>query len=266
MLVYKSIYKISKMDCPSEEQIIRMKLDSVQSIKNLDFNIAERTLSVIHTDNQDTIFNKLNSLNFDTKLIATSEFENYTEQNDKVDSKLLWQVLLINLFFFFLESSFAYFSKSMSLLADGLDMLADTFIYSLALYAIGRSASKKQNIARLSGYLQLLLAIMGMLEIIRRFISNNIPPEFMSMIIISIFALIGNATCLYLLQKSKSKEAHMRASMIFTSNDVIVNIGVIIAGILVYFSNSLLPDLVIGSIVFILVAMGARKIIYIKSE
>ncbi len=81
------------------------------------------------------------------------------------------------------------------------------------------------------------------------------------MIIVSIFALIANAICLYLLQKSKSKEAHMKASMIFTSNDVIINLGVILAGLLVNWLDSNKPDLIIGSIVFILVIQGALRIL-----
>jgi len=53
----------------------------------------------------------------------------------------------------------------------------------------------------------------------------------------------------------------MRASMIFTSNDVIVNAGVILAGVLVYFTGSAYPDLVIGSIVFVMVAIASLKIL-----
>ncbi len=262
--MFKTVYRISKMDCPSEEQMIRMKLDGIESIKQLEFDIANRTLSVIHTEDQDEIFKRLDSLKFDTNHIQTSSITDYIESNNNVDAKLLWQVLYINLFFFILESVFAYISKSMSLLADGLDMLADTLIYALALYAVKRSLQKKKNIAKLSGYLQLTLAIFGILEIIKRFISKNVVPDFLDMIIISILALIGNATCLYLLHKSKSKEAHMQASMIFTSNDVIVNIGVIIAGILVFYTKSLIPDLMIGTIVFVMVALGARKILQIS--
>ncbi len=52
----------------------------------------------------------------------------------------------------------------------------------------------------------------------------------------------------------------MRASMIFTSNDVIANIGVIFAGIIVKVTNTNLPDLVIGTIVFFLVAQGSFRI------
>ena len=74
-------------------------------------------------------------------------------------------------------------------------------------------------------------------------------------------ALIGNAYSLYLLQKSKSKEVHIQASMIFTSNDIIVNIGIILAALLVFITNSKYPDLIIGIIVFSMVAKGALRIL-----
>ena len=82
------------------------------------------------------------------------------------------------------------------------------------------------------------------------------------MIVVSILALIGNAICLVILQRSKGKdEAHMKASLIFTSNDVIINLGVIFAAILVYLLNSSIPDLVIGSIVFVIVIRGSLRIL-----
>ena len=84
------------------------------------------------------------------------------------------------------------------------------------------------------------------------------------MIGISFLALIGNALSLYLLQKSKSDEAHIQASMIFTSNDVIINAGVILAGVLVFVTNSKLPDLIVGAIVFVIVARGAWRILQIS--
>ena len=53
----------------------------------------------------------------------------------------------------------------------------------------------------------------------------------------------------------------MQASMIFTSNDVIVNIGVIVAAGLVYLTNSQYPDLIIGVIVFLIVGKGSLNIL-----
>ena len=150
----------------------------------------------------------------------------------------------------------------MGLVADSLDMLADSFVYGISIFAVGGTLLRKKRIARLAGYFQITLAIIGFVEVLRRFFGTEKLPDFSTMIIVSSFALIGNAACLYLLQKSKSKEeAHMKASMIFTSNDVIINLGVIIAGVLVNWLNSNKPDLIIGTIVFIVVILGARKIL-----
>jgi Co/Zn/Cd efflux system component len=105
---------------------------------------------------------------------------------------------------------------------------------------------------------------LGFAEVIRRFVGHGETPDFHVMIIISIIALAGNAICLYLLQKSESQEAHMKASMIFTSTDVIVNLGVIVAGVIVYLTDSKLPDLTVGAIVFALVGRGAYKILQLS--
>ena len=149
----------------------------------------------------------------------------------------------------------------MSLVADSLDMLADSMVYGLSLWAVGSALSRKKRVAKISGYLQLSLAAFGMFEIIRRFISPELLPDYRYMIYISAFALLGNALSLYILQKSKSNQVHMKASMIFTSNDIAVNLGVIAAGILVLLTDSKYPDLVIGTLVFLIVARGAFRIL-----
>lgn len=250
------------MDCPSEEQIIRMKLDGLTNIKSLDFDIANRQLTVFHTDSNDPIFQRLDSLKFETTILSSVTADDITPTDDhKQQRTLLWQVLAINFFFFALEIVTGFIANSMGLVADSLDMLADSIVYGLALFAVGGTVLRKQNIAKASGYFQLALAILGFIEVGRRFLGFGDVPTFQTMIIVSAFALIGNSISLYLLQKSKSKEAHMQASMIFTSNDVIANIGVIAAGVIVYFTNSKFPDLIIGSIVFLLVAKGAVRIL-----
>ena len=52
----------------------------------------------------------------------------------------------------------------------------------------------------------------------------------------------------------------MKDSMIFTSNDVIINIGVIAAALFVSWLDSNKPDLIVGAIVFVLVMQGALRI------
>ena len=95
----------------------------------------------------------------------------------------------------------------------------------------------------------------------RRFLGFEEVPDYKTMMIVAAIAFVANMASLYLLQKQKSEDAHMKASMIFTSNDIVVNLGVIAAGFLVNLLSSHKPDLIIGSIVFIVVARGAFRIL-----
>lgn len=249
------------MDCPSEENLIRIKLDDYPSIIKMDFDIPARELTIYHEENENDILESLDTLSLDTKLISSKETDENIISDKKFQSKLLWQVLIINFAFFVIEIIFGLISKSMGLVADSLDMLSDSFVYALSLFAVGAVVARKKKVAMFSGYIQIILALIGVSEVIKRFISDSEVPDYRMMIIISILALIANAVCLFLLQKSKSNEAHMKASMIFTSNDVIINAGVILAGIMVNILTNQLPDLIIGSIVFLLVLRGAFRIL-----
>jgi Co/Zn/Cd efflux system component len=260
--VEKTIFEITKMDCPSEENLIRIKLDGISSIANLDFDLANRKLTVFHSGELQQIEKCIVELNLGGKKIATVQTNQTVFKENKDQKKLLRTVLAINFAFFIIEMTTGLISKSMGLVADSLDMLADSFVYGISLFAVGGTLIKKKKVAKLAGYFQIVLAIIGFLEVLRRFFGEEKLPDFSTMICISIFALIANGICLYILQKSKDKEeAHMKASMIFTSNDVIINLGVIIAGILVNCFHSSKPDLIIGSIVFMLVVQGAFRIL-----
>lgn len=262
-MVLKSAYHIAKMDCPSEESLIRMKLDDVDGIHKLDFDIENRSVFVIHSSENSEITKRLESLNLGANHISTENIYDLdlTSESESVQTKLLWTVLLINFGFFVIEITTGFISRSMGLIADSLDMLADAIVYGLALWAVGAAVARKKKVATLSGYFQLGLSGIGLIEVIRRFIGVEEIPDFRIMIGVSVLALIANSICLYLLQKSKSTEAHMKASMIFTSNDVIINTGVILAGVLVLLTQSKYPDLIVGTIVFLVVVRGAIRIL-----
>ncbi|MBL1280779.1 MAG: cation transporter [Fluviicola sp.] len=260
----KTTFEIIKMDCPSEENLIRMKLSEFVTIKSLDFDIPNRKLTIFHENQIDQIEVAINELNLGCKKISLEQTDQIVFKENTNQRKLLRTVLAINFVFFIVEMTTGLISKSMGLVADSLDMLADSFVYGISLFAVGGTVIKKKRIAKLAGYFQIILAIIGFFEILRRFFGEEKLPNFSTMIIVSIFALIANGICLYLMQKSKSKdEAHMKASLIFTSNDIVINVGVIIAGVLVNWLNSSMPDLIIGTIVFIIVIQGAFRILKI---
>ncbi|MFT6068102.1 MAG: cation diffusion facilitator family transporter [Bacteriovoracaceae bacterium] len=177
-----------------------------------------------------------------------------------VEGKTLKYLLVINLTMFFVEIIFGIYADSTGLLADGLDMFADSLVYTLSLYAVGRSLSVKNKAAFFSGVTQVLLGLLCIIEVGRRFYFGS-EPLSNYMIVISIIALLANVWCLALIHKHKDGEVHMKASWIFSANDVIVNTGVIVSGVFVYFFNSNIPDLVIGGVVAFVVIRGGITII-----
>lgn len=258
----KTLFLISKMDCPSEENLIRMKVEDIDVIKKLDFDLPNRQLTIYHEGDLELIEKTILELNLGGEKLTSEYTEQESFKEDYNQRKLLWVVLAINFAFFLIEITTGLISKSMGLVADSLDMLADSFVYGISLMAVGGTILRKKKVAKLSGYLQITLAIVGFTEVVRRFLGMENLPNVNTMILVSLFALIANGICLYLMQKSKSKEeAHIQASMIFTSNDVIINIGVIAAGVLVRALDSNKPDLLIGTIVFFLVLQGAFRIL-----
>jgi Co/Zn/Cd efflux system component len=238
-----------------------MKLDGIASIRRLRFDIPARKLEVFHDGEIGPVAEAIAVLDLGSRILVTEEFTDTIPEAAMPERRLLWAVLLINFSFFLIEAVAGAITESMGLVADSLDMLADAFVCGMSLLAVGAAVERKKQVARLAGYLQLTLALVGFGEVLRRFIGEGSIPDPWTMIIVSILALLANAISYRLLTRARSDEAHVRASMIFTSNDMIINAGVIAAGVMVHLLGSRIPDLVIGGIVFVIVVRGARDIL-----
>ena len=184
------------------------------------------------------------------------EFEVTKQEQQKV----LWWLLLINAVMFVVELGAGIVADSTGLIADSIDMLADATVYSLALYAVGHSALAKVKAAHLSGVFQIILAIGILADVIRRWVMGSEPQSDL-MVLISLFALAANVVCLKLLSKHRDGEVHMRASWIFSKNDVIANLGVILSGVLVYLFETRWPDLIVGVVITLIILRGGLAIV-----
>jgi len=177
-----------------------------------------------------------------------------------VERRTLLLLIAINGGMFFVELAAGWVAQSMGLIADSLDMLADAGVYGIALLAVGSSPLAKARAAAASGVLQLGLAGLVLLEVSRKSIHGSEPVSSL-MIGVSLVALAANVACLHLLRKHRHGEVHMRASWIFSTTDVQANVGVILAGVLVFLTASSAPDLIIGALVCALVARGGIRIL-----
>ncbi len=182
------------------------------------------------------------------------------EIKDKSERRVLIVLLLINGVMFVAEFIVGWWAQSTALIADAFDMLADAMVYGVGLYAVGRSLLVKAHAARISGVLQVLLGLLVLIDILRRFVVGSEPVSVL-MMGMGLIALIANITCLILVSKHREGEVHMRASWIFSKNDVIANLGVILAGGLVAWTGSRLPDLAVGLLVALIVIRGGVLIL-----
>lgn len=180
-------------------------------------------------------------------------------KNQEQQKALRW-LLLINAVMFVVEFSAGIIAGSAALVADSLDMFADAAVYGVGLYAVGRTVVAKARAALLSGGLEVMLALFALCEVFRRAISTSEPlPGYM--VLVGLVALMANVSCLLILVRHREGEVHMRASWIFSTNDVIANMGVIAGGAMVYFLGSRWPDLVIGLVVALIVLRGGIQIL-----
>lgn len=261
----KSTFIVSKMDCPSEERIIRLKLEDMASIKHMEFNIPERLLTIIHEGEPIEILEKLTPLNFGASLKESVQADagaTFEVVDSVKEANVLKLLLLINGGMFFVEFILGVFAESMGLISDSLDMFADASVYMISLYAVGKTLAMKKKSAKVNGYFQIVLGFGVLVETVRRFIYGS-DPEPTYMILISLLALTANVYCLYLLSSHKEKGVHMKASYICSSTDVMANSGVILAGLLVMYTNSSIPDLLIGLVIAGIVVRGAFAILKI---
>lgn len=251
------------MDCTAEEQLVRMALSDVDGIKRIECHLDQRDIVVDHATDPDSINAVLQTLN-----LGASHVDDTSQIGPPPDTqrerKALVVALAINAGFFIGELTIGLISRSMGLIADALDMGADASVYALSLAAVGNAATRKNQLARMSGYLQIGLASIGLIEVVRRFIADDELPDPTSMIVMSVLALAGNVVTLLVLYRVRSDDAHIQASWIFTANDIKVNALVIAAAVGVIFTDSQIPDLLAGGIIFIVVANGARRILSIS--
>ena len=153
-----------------------------------------------------------------------------------------------------------WIGQSTGLLADALDMLADAAAYSIALLAIGRTKLFKIRAATLSGTILLVLGVGILFEVGRRLLYGADPVSEW-MIGTALLSLDVNLTVLRLLAPMKSGEVHLRATWLFTRADVVANLGVILAGVLVFWFRVPYPDYVIGSLIGLYVIKEAVEIL-----
>lgn len=269
------------MDCPAEERLVRMKLQDLAGIEDLRFDLGARLLEVRHRGAGEPITAALRTLGLgEVRVIEKGVSDAFSDggsagvsgpsdppgedtgaRGRSGEKKALLAAFSINAFFFVTEFTAGLLASSLGLVADSLDMLADALVYALALGAVGEGLARQKKVTRLMGLFEGFLAVAGLAEAVRRFFHPGDLPDYRAMIGVSFAALLGNAATLLVLRRRQRAGIHMKAAWICTSNDVKVNLLVILSGFLVLAFDSPWPDLLVAIGIFAVVIRGTRRIL-----
>jgi Co/Zn/Cd efflux system component len=181
-------------------------------------------------------------------------------QADPRQRRALWIALSLNAGMAVIGSVIGWWAHSTGVLADALDMASDAAAYAVGLLAVGRSRGFKQQAARATGAIMLLLGLGLLAEVLRRALGAD-EPVSVGMLVAASLSLAVNLGVLRLLQPWRDGEVHLRATWICTRADVLANLGVLLAAGLVALTGSALPDLVIGAAIGLWVMREARSVL-----
>jgi cation diffusion facilitator family transporter len=162
--------------------------------------------------------------------------------------RVLWIVLAINAAMFFVELVAGWLSHSTSLLADALDMLGDALVYAFSLFVLSRSMRWQARAALLKAGFMLAFGI-GVIGEAGYKIVNPVMPASGAMGVVGSIALAANLACFMLLYRHRSDSLNMSSTWLCSRNDLIANVGVLLAAGAGWLLASRWPDIVVGVVI-----------------
>ncbi|MFK7895285.1 MAG: cation transporter [Myxococcota bacterium] len=170
-------------------------------------------------------------------------------------------VLVVNLAMFFVEFGAGLRAGSTGLLSDSLDMLGDAFVYAFTLYVLALNQTWRGIAALTKGILMALLGAGVLVEAASKMYAGEVPVA-QAMAVFATLALAANAVSYALLYRHRSDDVNLRSTWLCTRNDLIANVAVLAAAGMVYRTQAIWPDLVVGiaiAALFLKTAVGVIR-------
>lgn len=167
------------------------------------------------------------------------------EKLQATQSRTLKIVLAVNAIMFLIEFVAGILAASTALLADSLDMLGDTLVYTFSLYVVSRNDAWKSASAFLKSGIMAAFGLFVLGQAAWK-LMHPITPQFEMIGLIGLFALAANGCCLLLLSGHRTEDVNMRSVWLCSRNDIIANTSVLAAALGVWLADSQWPDLIVG--------------------
>ncbi|MCA0377164.1 MAG: cation transporter [Gemmatimonadetes bacterium] len=174
--------------------------------------------------------------------------------------RALWIVVLLNSGYGVVEAIAGFVSDSQALKADALDFLGDGAISFIGLLALAWPLQRRARVALAQGLFlgALGLGVIGS-TIYRVLVQRQ--PEAEVMGLFGLIALAVNVAAAVALIPHRTGDANARAIWLFSRNDALGNLAVVVAAALVAWTASPWPDLVVAFVIAALFLQSAWSIV-----
>ena len=179
---------------------------------------------------------------------------------DTLGRNALIIAFIINLIMLTADLFYGLMMNSASLLSDAANNSGDAFILGTSLLVLSSSTIVKNRIALLKGIIMTVFGLWAFYHVYLGLIGES---QLSGGIIsfVGVISLIGNTSVALMMYRHQHKDINFKSAFICCKNDAIASSGIILAGLLVMFTSSSWPDIIIGAVIATIVCQGGIKVI-----
>ena len=171
----------------------------------------------------------------------------------KSDKNRLLAALILCLSMMTIEFLAGFLAKSISLVSDAGHMLVDAFALGCAfaaacIYAANKKSRSETYAALINGIVLGLMAVFILGSSFNRFL-HPVEIKYQLMIIVAAIGFLVNLLQFLIMRKGNIENINIRGAFLHIISDGLSSMGVIIGGIVIYFTSWYKIDSVLGFII-----------------
>ena len=248
-------YSVFGMDCPDDVALIERTARAVPGIETAHVSLASGAMTVRVGDGTaplPALEHAIQGLGFHVdRLDAPGHGSKASGKPSHITSgykRALWIVIILNVGYGLVEMFGGFLSGSQALKADALDFVGDGVISFLGLLALGWDPRWRAKAALIQGLFLGALGLGVLGSTVYRVLVQGVP-EAELMGAFGLVALVVNVAAALVLLPYRSGDANVRAVWLFSRNDAVGNLAVVIAAVLVAWTGTGWPDLVVAFVI-----------------
>ena len=179
---------------------------------------------------------------------------------DTLGRNALILAFIINLIMLTADLTYGLMMNSASLLSDAANNSGDAFILGSSILVLSSTTIVKNRLALLKGIIMTVFGLWAFYHAYLGFIGESQLSGGI-ITIVGVISLIGNTSVALMMHRHHHKDINFKSAFICCRNDAIASAGIILAGVLVMFTGSFWPDVLIGTIIAGIVCNGGIKVI-----